>query len=147
MSKLPIHEEVLQRCEQITYRNLLRTSRAKPQHSHGSYRAPATHGRSRQQDGAELRGKTAERGKDGTRDPADAEGIQHKAGGISQLIKATRPAEGQAGAVAASAAPCGARGLQRPATASGILRRPAAASGSYGVPAESDVESADEDGP
>ena len=71
----------------------------------------------------------------------------YKAGRISQLIKATRPAEGQAGAVAATAAPFGARGLQRPATASGILRRPAAASGSYGVPAESDVESADEDGP
>ena len=71
-----IHVEVLHRCEQITSRNLLHTSGAKPQHSHGSYRAPATPRRSRQQDGAELRGKTAGRGKDGTRDPADAEGIQ-----------------------------------------------------------------------
>ena len=46
----------------------------------------------------------------------------YKAGRISQLIKATRPAEGQAGAVTARR---GERAFRRPSAASGFQDRPA----------------------
>lgn len=70
----------------------------------------------------------------------------YKAGRISQLIKATRPTEGQAGAMAATVAPGEARALRRPAAASGVLRRPPAASGSHELPAESEVGTENEAG-